>query len=70
MFHFQCILMIQQRLKLEKPITYHPRAAAWLDEFGDVHDDETTAGTRISFYILQVIIYDSKTKTLTLVSMS
>ena len=51
--------MIQQRLKLEKPITYHPRAAAWLDEFGDVHDDETTAGTRILFYILQVIVYDS-----------
>ena len=45
---------MKQRLKHEKPITYHPRAAAWLDEFYDVHDDETTPGTRILRLILKI----------------
>ena len=45
---------MKQRLKHEKPITYHPRAAAWLDDFYDVHDDETTPGTRILCFILKI----------------
>ena len=37
--------------KLKKPITYHPRAAAWIDEFGDTHDDENSSGTRFLTFL-------------------
>ena len=41
--------------KLKKPITYHPRAAAWIDEFLDVHDEETS-GTRILTITVTILL--------------
>jgi len=38
-----CYLTKWSQNCMVKPITYHPRAAAWIDEFGDTHDDETNS---------------------------